>query len=90
MTSDGSAAHRARARAHAQRRAWQRFGLALAEPDLRQIETQLLTREASPAGPVAGRVHSRIHYRGRQMIVVFDLQLSCVVTFMPIGWRRLA
>jgi hypothetical protein len=76
--------HRECAHIHAMRRAWQRFGLAVGEPELRDIERRLVAGEYEWVADLQDmRVAYRAPYRGRVMIPVFNIRLWAICTFLP-------
>lgn len=80
--------HRTRARNHAIRRLWQRFGIALATPELVDLERRIWAGRAKWQKACRGmRQAYRLVLRGRQLVAVFDIHLDCIVTIMPVGWK---
>lgn len=83
------AEHADRARWHAIKRAWRRFGVALGLPDLLALERQIWTGKArwitDLEGSRAGH-HLRQAYgvelRGVERIAIFDVRLGCIVTLL--------
>lgn len=80
-------AHRWRCQEHVRRRAWRRFGLALANPDITAIEDSIRDGGGEDVGTQPdGRYGRRMTVRGRILVVVFDPRLDCAVTLLPTGW----
>lgn len=76
--------HRCAARRHAQHRFWQRYGVALGEPDVARLERQIADGRARLLGePRAGGRAWLVRYRGVKAIAVFSDELGCIVTFLP-------
>lgn len=75
-----------RARRHFQRRAWERFGLALAAPDVAAIEERIRRGGGVLVRSDRGRTVHRLTVRSREIFVVFCPCLDCAVTALPKGW----
>lgn len=76
--------HRCAARRHAQHRFWQRYGIAIAEPDLAEMERQIAAGKAKLMGePRSGGRAWRVKWRGQLAIAVYNDDLGCIVTFLP-------
>lgn len=76
--------HRIVARRHAMRRAWQRFGLAIGEGELKIIEQQLVAGKFEWVADLSGCcVVYRGKFRGRVIFPVFNIGLWSIVTFLP-------
>lgn len=81
--------HRERARRHARTRAWERFGIALAEPDLKAIEAFV----RAGGGRVVrfekdGTKAVELEFREKGLWVLFKPALDCAVTVLPEGWAK--
>ena len=76
--------HRAAARQHTIRRAWQRCGLALGIADLTVIEGQIRSGALAVAGEIKdGAIAYTITIRGVSAVIVFKPSLDCVCSFFP-------
>lgn len=78
-----------RAHRHATRRAWQRFGLAVSEPELKVAEQRIWNGAAEWLADLkpmrqAYRVKLR-HGDPKRVIVVFDIHIEAIVTCLPDG-----
>jgi hypothetical protein len=83
----GGADHRRAMLRHARRRAWQRYGLALAQPDLHELASAI-ERKRTPRllwRQDDGRVVYRLRWRKRWLIVVYDTEHAAIVSFLP--WK---
>jgi hypothetical protein len=86
---DGSGHHHIddpaeRARRHCQHRAWQRFGLALHRTDILAVEEKLVAGGGRWICDCdGGRTVYAVSYRGRELIVVFEIGIWAAVTFLP-------
>ncbi|MFN3461099.1 MAG: hypothetical protein ACK4ZN_08830 [Oceanibaculum sp.] len=90
MSSRDIATHRAYARRHAMKRAWHRFGLAIGEGELREIERNLVDGLYAWVADLAGCcVAYEVRFRDRVLFAVFNIRLWAVVTFLPSeAWAR--
>lgn len=77
-----------RARRHFRQRAWERFGLALAAPDIAAIEDRIRCGGGKLVRRDRGRTVHRLKIRGREVFVLFCPSLDCAVTALPRGWAR--
>lgn len=76
--------HRKKARRHAMRRAWTRFGLAIGEGELREIEARLVAGDYRWVADLSGCcVAYEARFRDRLLYVVFNIRLWSIVTFLP-------
>lgn len=83
------AGHRDRARRHARTRAWERFGIALADPDLKAIEAFVRVG----GGKVVrsendGTRFVELEFRDKRLWVVFKPAIDCAVSVLPEGWAK--
>lgn len=78
------AIHRSNALRHAQKRAWERCGLALGPPELERIAAMVRRGDGTMARP-AGKCRQawRVRWQDREIAVVYDALLDCVVTVLP-------
>ena len=65
-------------------RAWQRFGLAIGEGELREIEAALVGGAFAWVADLKGCcVVYRGAFRGKEIYPVFNVRLWAIVTFLP-------
>jgi len=83
-TSATSASHAEAAAVHAARRAFRRYGFAMAAGDVVAHGETIRAGEAERLGDVLhGRVMFRLSFRGRAVFPVYCPVLSAVVTYAP-------
>jgi hypothetical protein len=71
-------------RLHARRRAWQRYGTALNDADVRRLEQQIWRGEADWICDQANmRSAYAVRFLGRRMIAIFDIHIEAIITFLP-------
>lgn len=93
MIGPTSLDHRTACRRHAAKRAFQRFGIALSLPDLERIEKLIWLGKAEWLADCDGRPRQvyRVRRFKRDLYVIFDIRLSCIVTFLrnrpPAEWK---
>lgn len=74
----------ARARLHARRRAWQRYGTALNDADVRRLEAQIWRGDATwICDQLNMRSAYTVSFLGRRLVAVFDIHIEAIVTFLP-------
>ena len=80
-----AAQHRANCRAHAKHRAWQRYGLALGERELREMEALIWQGKAKwiADGRKSLCQIYELRLRKRRLLAIFSIQLEIIVTFLP-------
>jgi hypothetical protein len=79
-----SPSHAECAAVHAARRAFRRYGFAMAAGDVVAHGAAIRAGEAEPLGEVLhGRVMYRIRFRGRPVFPVYCPVLAAVVTYAP-------
>lgn len=76
--------HRTACRIHAVKRAWERFGLALHIKDVQDLERKIWQGKAVWLEDQANMDSLyAMTVRGREMVVVFNITLDCIKTFLP-------
>lgn len=81
--------HRDCCHRHFRKRAWERYGLALAAPDIAALAGQVAggTARWIRRGGATRDVYE-LRLRGRAIFVVYDSHLEAFVTALPPGWAR--
>lgn len=78
------ALHFRHARSHAKHRAWERFGLAIGEGELREIEARLIAGDYSWVADLRNFcVAYEAPFRGKTLYPIFNIRLWSIVTFLP-------
>jgi len=76
--------HFDRARYHAMKRAWERFGLAIGLGELREIEQHLVAGDYRWIADLSGFCMAyEADFRQRRIYPVFNGRLWAIVTFLP-------
>lgn len=76
--------HRQSAVSHAKDRAWKRMGLALTDQDVEEVAELVRPRaDQFLAESDNGRRLYLVHYRQREIHVVYCPFMDCIVTFLP-------
>jgi len=84
-TDSDAAQHRANCRAHAKDRAWRRYGLVLGERELRDMEALIWQGKAkwiADGRKTLCQIYA-IRHRKRRLLVVFNIKMEIIVTFLP-------
>lgn len=68
---------------HARRRAWQRLGLAVSEPDLIALSARIAAGEGKLLYDQQIRRVVCIRFRDRDVYAAFDVEHQLVLTFLP-------
>lgn len=78
------------AQRHAMRRAWQRYGLAVALADLRAAERRIWAGDADWLCDCADMQQAfRVRLKERRVVVIFSIPLGVIVTVLPsAAWVR--
>jgi hypothetical protein len=68
---------------HALRRAYERYKVELTEFDIFRMSDLILQGKAQQKQRMASRVAYKLNYQGKNFVLVFDLVLNIIVTFLP-------
>ena len=70
---------------HAQRRAWQRYGIDLSRDDYNAIGAMLTSTPRKPGYKISCRKYAtRVTYNQRRLYLVWDRKRGAVITFLTL------